>query len=129
MFCIDVWVDFPAFSPYRALGHYTDKRRINACHVRWKSAPMSLIFLTALPKSVRQVRVRHMGCREQKEGLMGFIKLVVFGFIGLTVIYLSISLFSRSVRKIVAICPCSMLLTPASREWTTASLLIAWVKT
>ncbi len=30
---------------------------------------------------------------------MGFIKLVVFGFIGLTVIYLSISLFSRSVRK------------------------------
>lgn len=30
---------------------------------------------------------------------MGFIKLVVFGFIGLTVIYFSISLYSRSVRK------------------------------
>lgn len=30
---------------------------------------------------------------------MGFIKLVVFGFIGLSVIYLSISLYSRSVRK------------------------------
>ena len=30
---------------------------------------------------------------------MGFIKLVVFGFIGLTVIYLSVSLYSRSVRK------------------------------
>ena len=30
---------------------------------------------------------------------MGFVKLVVFGFIGLTVIYWSISLFSRSVRK------------------------------
>ncbi len=30
---------------------------------------------------------------------MGFIKLVIFGFIGLSVIYLSISLYSRSVRK------------------------------
>jgi len=30
---------------------------------------------------------------------MGFIKLSIFGFIGLTIIYWSISLFSRSVRK------------------------------
>ncbi|WP_375254132.1 hypothetical protein [Yoonia sp.] len=30
---------------------------------------------------------------------MGFIKLVIFGFIGLSVIYLSISLYSKSVRK------------------------------
>ena len=30
---------------------------------------------------------------------MAFIKLVIFGFIGLTVIYWSISLYSRSVRK------------------------------
>ncbi|SFS21504.1 hypothetical protein [Yoonia litorea] len=30
---------------------------------------------------------------------MGFIKLVIFGFIGLSVIYLSMSLFFRSVRK------------------------------
>ena len=30
---------------------------------------------------------------------MGFIKLVVFGFIGLTVIYFSVSLYARSVRK------------------------------
>ncbi len=30
---------------------------------------------------------------------MEFIKLVIFGFIGLSVIYLSISLYSRSVRK------------------------------
>ncbi|MEL7179091.1 MAG: hypothetical protein AAFN63_04600 [Pseudomonadota bacterium] len=30
---------------------------------------------------------------------MGFIKLVIFGFIGLTVIYFSVSIFSRSVRK------------------------------
>jgi hypothetical protein len=30
---------------------------------------------------------------------MGFIKLVVFGFIGLSIIYLSISVYSRSVRK------------------------------
>lgn len=30
---------------------------------------------------------------------MGFIKLVVFGFIGLSVIYLSVSIYSRSVRK------------------------------
>jgi len=30
---------------------------------------------------------------------MGFVKLVVFGFIGLTVVYWSIALFSRSVRK------------------------------
>lgn len=30
---------------------------------------------------------------------MGFVKLVVFGFIGLSVIYLSIALYSRSVRK------------------------------
>lgn len=30
---------------------------------------------------------------------MSFIKLVVFGFIGLSVIYLSVSLYSRSVRK------------------------------
>lgn len=30
---------------------------------------------------------------------MGFIKLVVFGFIGLTVIYFSVSLYSRSLRK------------------------------
>ncbi len=30
---------------------------------------------------------------------MGFIKLIVFGFIGLSVIYLSVSLYSRSVRK------------------------------
>ena len=30
---------------------------------------------------------------------MGFIKLVVFGFIGLSIIYLSVSLYSRSVRK------------------------------
>ncbi len=30
---------------------------------------------------------------------MGFIRLVVFGFIALTVVYFSISLYSRSVRK------------------------------
>ena len=30
---------------------------------------------------------------------MGFFRLVVFGFIALSVIYLSISLYSRSVRK------------------------------
>ncbi len=30
---------------------------------------------------------------------MGFIKLVIFGFVGLTVIYFSVSLYSRSVRK------------------------------
>ncbi len=30
---------------------------------------------------------------------MGFIRLVVFGFIGLSVIYLSVSVYSRSVRK------------------------------
>ncbi|WP_342069929.1 hypothetical protein [Yoonia algicola] len=30
---------------------------------------------------------------------MGFIKLIVFGFIGLTVIYFSVSIYSRSVRK------------------------------
>lgn len=30
---------------------------------------------------------------------MGFIKLVVFGFIGLSIIYLSVSVYSRSVRK------------------------------
>jgi hypothetical protein len=30
---------------------------------------------------------------------MGFIRLLVFGFIGLSVIYLSVSLYSRSVRK------------------------------
>ena len=30
---------------------------------------------------------------------MGFIKLVVFGFIGLTIIYWSISLYARSVTK------------------------------
>ena len=30
---------------------------------------------------------------------MAFIKLVIFGFIGLTVIYWSISLFARSVTK------------------------------
>ncbi len=30
---------------------------------------------------------------------MGFIKLVVFGFIGLTVIYFSIAIYSKSVRK------------------------------
>lgn len=30
---------------------------------------------------------------------MGFIKLVIFGFIGLSVIYFSVSLFSKSVRK------------------------------
>ena len=30
---------------------------------------------------------------------MGFIKLVVFGFIALSVIYLSLSLYSRSVRR------------------------------
>lgn len=30
---------------------------------------------------------------------MGFIKLVVFGFIGLSVIYWSISLYARSVTK------------------------------
>ncbi len=30
---------------------------------------------------------------------MAFIKLVVFGFIGLTVIYWSISLYARSVTK------------------------------
>ena len=30
---------------------------------------------------------------------MAFIKLVVFGFIGLTVVYFSVSLYSRSVRK------------------------------
>jgi hypothetical protein len=40
-----------------------------------------------------------VGRRFAKEGLMGFIKLVVFGFIGLTVIYFSVSLYSRSVRK------------------------------
>ena len=30
---------------------------------------------------------------------MGFLRLVVFGFIALSVIYLSIALYSRSVRK------------------------------
>lgn len=30
---------------------------------------------------------------------MGFIRLVVFGFIALTVIYLSIAIYSRSVRR------------------------------
>jgi hypothetical protein len=30
---------------------------------------------------------------------MGFIKLVVFGFIGLSIIYASLSLYSRSVHK------------------------------
>ncbi len=30
---------------------------------------------------------------------MGFVRLVGFGFIALTVIYLSISIYSRSVRK------------------------------
>ena len=30
---------------------------------------------------------------------MGFLRLVVFGFIGLSVIYLSVSIYSRSVRK------------------------------
>jgi hypothetical protein len=30
---------------------------------------------------------------------MGFIKLVVFGFIGLTVIYWSVAIYARSVRK------------------------------
>lgn len=30
---------------------------------------------------------------------MGFIKLVVFGFIGLSIIYWSVSIYSRSVRK------------------------------
>lgn len=30
---------------------------------------------------------------------MGFIRLVIFGFIALSVIYLSISVYSRSVRK------------------------------
>ncbi len=30
---------------------------------------------------------------------MGFVKLVVFGFIGLSVIYLCISIYSRSVRR------------------------------
>ena len=30
---------------------------------------------------------------------MAFIKLVVFGFLALTVIYFSVSLFARSVRK------------------------------
>ena len=30
---------------------------------------------------------------------MGFVRLVVFGFIALSVIYLSLSLYSRSVRR------------------------------
>ena len=30
---------------------------------------------------------------------MGFIRLVVFGFLALSVVYLSISLYSRSVRR------------------------------
>lgn len=30
---------------------------------------------------------------------MGFIRLVLFGFLGLSVIYLSISVYSRSVRR------------------------------
>ncbi len=30
---------------------------------------------------------------------MGFVRLVVFGFIALSVIYLSVSIYSRSVRK------------------------------
>jgi len=30
---------------------------------------------------------------------MGFIKLVVFGFVGLTVVYWSVALFARSVTK------------------------------
>lgn len=30
---------------------------------------------------------------------MGFIRLIVFGFVGLSVIYLSMSLYSRSVRR------------------------------
>lgn len=31
--------------------------------------------------------------------MFGFLRLVVFGFIALTVIYFSVSLYSRSVRK------------------------------
>lgn len=30
---------------------------------------------------------------------MGFIKLVVFGFLALSVVYLSVSIYSRSVRR------------------------------
>jgi len=30
---------------------------------------------------------------------MGFIRLVIFGFIGLTVVYFSVSIYARSVRK------------------------------
>lgn len=30
---------------------------------------------------------------------MGFVRLVVFGFIGLTVIYVLVSIYSRSVRR------------------------------
>ena len=30
---------------------------------------------------------------------MGFIRLVIFGFIGLTVVYFSVSIYSRSGRK------------------------------
>ncbi len=30
---------------------------------------------------------------------MAFIRLVIFGFIGMTVVYFSISLYSRSIRK------------------------------
>ena len=30
---------------------------------------------------------------------MGFVKLVVFGLVGLTIIYLSLSVYSRSVRR------------------------------
>lgn len=30
---------------------------------------------------------------------MGFVRLVVFGFLGLSVVYLSLSVYSRSVRR------------------------------
>lgn len=30
---------------------------------------------------------------------MGFIRLIVFGFVGLSILYLMISIYSRSVRK------------------------------
>ena len=30
---------------------------------------------------------------------MGFVRLVLFGFIGLSIVYLSISVYSRSVRR------------------------------
>lgn len=40
-----------------------------------------------------------MGQRFAGEQMIGFIKLAVFGFIGLSIIYLIVSIYSRSVRR------------------------------